>query len=196
MAPERDGPRPAPELALASGDERNPVMAEPGESLERLGDSSVVIRPDRVGIRSRHVAVEEDGDEAVQPLREAGRPLVCHGRDQARRAAAAAAPTGGRPRAPGRSPSLRGRGSSRAERARRLPPSRWPRRAGSRCPRPRSRRSDSTRSACSAPRRPAGTRAPPWRRRRAGGQPRSRTGSRSERERRSRRKPLPALRLL
>ena len=57
-------------------------MAEPGESLERLGDSGVVIRPDRVGIRSRHVAVEEDGDEAVQPLREAGRPLVCHGRDQ------------------------------------------------------------------------------------------------------------------
>ena len=53
MAPERDGPRPAPELALASGDERNSVMAEPGESLERLGDSGVVIRPDRVGIRSR-----------------------------------------------------------------------------------------------------------------------------------------------
>ena len=47
-------------------------MAEPGESLERLGDSGVVIRPDRVGIRSRHVAVEEDGDEAVQPLREPG----------------------------------------------------------------------------------------------------------------------------
>ncbi len=196
MAPERDGPRPAPELALASGDERDAAMAEPGEPLERLGDSGVVIRPDCVGIRSRHVAVEKDGRRS-RPAAPRGRARARLPRPRsARRAAAAAAPTGGRPRAPGRSPSSRARGSSRAERARCLRPSRSSRRAGSRCPRPRSRLSDSTRSSCSAPRRPAGTRAPPWRRRRAGGQPRSRTGSRSERERRSRRKPLPALRLL